>query len=436
MAPPRGRGCGRPRVERNPLPALEEVSMEQEPPLQTGPELPQHATPATEIAREVLIYLQNFFQQQVLQPQPQPQPQQQPPPPPPMFVPMPPLMARANDFVDQFRRLQPPRLNGKEGPLGTEEWIAGLERIFRHMTLTDEQKISCAQFQLMEDAAQWWESYERTQNAETRRALTWVDFKEAVMARYFPQVLRDQKEQEFITLKQGTSSVTEYERRFNRLSRYAPHLVGDDHRKTRRFEQGLRPEIAAIVVGLNITNYHEIFDRALKISISLNLEYKQALATVSVNRNWQPNFKKSYVPPPRGNNYNAPQPVPTCPTCKKWHFGQCRPRTITCYRCQQIGHRSNECNMPANANRQPMGNNQYHPQPVNSYQARPLPVPINRQIGQSGRGPPNQGQKGPGHINALLEDGEGSGEQMLLENQEQPEQHETLADFGFEEVGQ
>ncbi|KAL8494365.1 hypothetical protein ACS0TY_025252 [Phlomoides rotata] len=418
MAPPRGRvrGRGRPRVERNPLPALEEVSMEQEPPLQTEPELPQQATSATEIAREVLISLQNFFQQQV----PQPQPQQQP-----MFVP--PLKARTNDFVDQFRRLQPPRLNGKEGPLGTEEWIAGLERIFRHMTLTNEQKISCAQFQLMEDAAQWWESYERTLNTEDRHALTWVDFKEAVMARYFPQVLKDRKEHEFITLKQGTSSVTEYERRFNRLSRYAPHLIGDDYRKAKRFEQGLRPEIAGIVVGLNIASYHEIFDRALKISISMNFEYKQAPTTVPVNRNWQPNFKRNPIPPPRGNNYNAPRIVPFCNSCGKKHFGQCRQGTVTCYRCHQPGHRSNECNMPSNVNRQPMGNNQYRPQPVNNYQARQPPAPINRQIGPQGRGPPNQGQRGQGHVNALLENGEGNGEQLLLENQEQPEQHETLA---------
>ncbi|KAL8526678.1 hypothetical protein ACS0TY_015762 [Phlomoides rotata] len=436
MAPTRRsrRGHGRPRAERISLPAIEEVLMEQEPSPQTESELPQQATPTSEIVREVLISLQNFFQQQV--PQPQPQPQQQPPPPPSMFVPMPHLVARANDFVEQFRRLQPPRLNGKEGPLGTEEWIAGLERIFRHMTLTDVQKISCAQFQLMEDAAQWWESYERTLNAEDRHALTWVNFKEAVLARYFPQVLRGQKEQEFITLKQGTSSVTEYERRFNRLSRYAPHLVGDDSRKAKRFEQGLRPEIAGIVVGLNIASYHEIFDRALKISISMNLEYKQAPATIPVNRNWQPNFKRNHVPPPKRNNYNAPRIVPFCNTCKKKHFGQCRQGTVTCYCCHQPGHRSNECNMPLNANRQTVGNNQYHPQPVNKYQARQLTAPTNRQIRPPGRGPPNQGQRGPGHINALLGDGESSGEQLLLENQEQPGQHETLAGFGFEEAGQ
>ncbi|KAL8511697.1 hypothetical protein ACS0TY_018211 [Phlomoides rotata] len=64
MAPIRGRGRGRPRIERNPLPALEEISIEQEPPLQTEPELPQQATTATEIAREILISIQNYFQQQ------------------------------------------------------------------------------------------------------------------------------------------------------------------------------------------------------------------------------------------------------------------------------------------------------------------------------------------------------------------------------------
>lgn len=57
------------------------------------------------------------------------------------------------------------------------------------------------------------------------------------------EALQNQKEVEFVNFRQGNLSVIEYERQFNWLSRYAPHLVGIDERKARRFERGLRPEI-------------------------------------------------------------------------------------------------------------------------------------------------------------------------------------------------
>ncbi|KAL8554780.1 hypothetical protein ACS0TY_002828 [Phlomoides rotata] len=411
MAPPRG--CKR-RVNRDETPELQRDPMEQDPSQQAETEQAPRATPGADFAREILTSLQDFIRQQVHTP---------PPPPNP---PMPHVIVRVNDFVEQFRRLQPPRLNGKEGPLETEEWIAGLERIFRHLTLTDTQKISCAQFQLKEDAAQWWESYERTLDPEERQAFLWEDFKEAVMERYFPRVLRDQKEQEFVTLLQGTLSVTEYERKFNQLSRYAPHLVEDDVRKGRRFERGMRPEIRGILAGANLLSYREVFSRALNISIGLKLEHKQSPATVPINRNWQTTFKGNSIPPPNGNNYNASRHGQYCATCGKRHLGRCLLGTVTCYRCHRTGHKASDCHLPPNANHQQMGNNQYRPQPVSNYQTRQPPTATNRQGQLPVRGPPNQGHKGSGHVNAILEDGDGSGGPPYGD-QELPEQHETLA---------
>lgn len=37
---------------------------------------------------------------------------------------------RNNDMVEQFRRMGLPRLRGLEGPMGLEEWIREIERIF------------------------------------------------------------------------------------------------------------------------------------------------------------------------------------------------------------------------------------------------------------------------------------------------------------------
>jgi hypothetical protein len=47
------------------------------------------------------------------------------------------------------------------------------------------------------------------------------------------------KKKEFLSLKQGGMSVTEYRDRFIELSRYAPEEVADDPKKKERFMEGL-----------------------------------------------------------------------------------------------------------------------------------------------------------------------------------------------------
>lgn len=132
------------------------------------------------------------------------------------------------EVIEQFRKMGPPRLKGCEGPEVTEEWIRELEQIFQLMECTEEQKVSCATYQLAEEASYWWESHARTLTPEQRQAMTWKDFKDLIMNRYFPQSYKTQKETEFLHLKQGNMTVTDYERKFNKLSRYATYLVDTD----------------------------------------------------------------------------------------------------------------------------------------------------------------------------------------------------------------
>lgn len=82
------------------------------------------------------------------------------------------------------------------------------------------------------------------------------------MDKYFPQSLRDFKEGEFLQLKQGNMTLKEYERKFDQLSRYAPHLVDMEAKKTRRFEQGLNPDLSMILMSHRFTSYREMLERA------------------------------------------------------------------------------------------------------------------------------------------------------------------------------
>ncbi|GFZ12689.1 hypothetical protein Acr_23g0010740 [Actinidia rufa] len=68
----------------------------------------------------------------------------------------------------------------------------------------------------------------------------WPRFLEVFNEEYFPEMVRDQKVQEFLNLKQGNMIVVEYNAKFIELSRYAPHIVSTESHKARRFEAGLR----------------------------------------------------------------------------------------------------------------------------------------------------------------------------------------------------
>ncbi|XP_022866777.1 uncharacterized protein LOC111386549 [Olea europaea var. sylvestris] len=128
----------------------------------------------------------------------------------------------AVSVVEQFRRYKPSTFDGNSEPLVVEEWIRGLERIFRHIACTDAQKILCAEFMLIGAAGHWWESVSRTRTKEQQCSLTWEQFKDE--------------------LRQGNMSLTDYERQFEQLSRYAPHLVDTEVKKIRgsRMDYALR----------------------------------------------------------------------------------------------------------------------------------------------------------------------------------------------------
>ncbi|KAF3432571.1 hypothetical protein FNV43_RR27311 [Rhamnella rubrinervis] len=80
--------------------------------------------------------------------------------------------------------------------------------------------------------------------------LEWERFKELFLEKYFSLVKKNEKEAEFVKLTQGKLSLVEYERKFEELSCYTPHLIDTEDHKTWRFETGLRPELyKAIVCG-------------------------------------------------------------------------------------------------------------------------------------------------------------------------------------------
>lgn len=249
--------------------------------------------------------------------------------------------------INQFNSFTPPTFHGYEGPCAIEEWMSTLESIFEYMACTDAQKVSCAVFQLKEDARKWWNSYWRLQAEGEREALTWNNFKDIVMGQYFPRIYKQQMIREFIDLAQGEMTVTEYERKFNNMSRFAPHMVSTEDMKAQKFIDGLCPKIRHVLSGHTSMSYSEAVTRAGNVAASMELEKSQApIVEHSNKRKWSEPNDEDTSKKVRSEDTTRPQPLrdnPICPTCNKRHKGECMRGQNRCFRCHEEGHKISQC---------------------------------------------------------------------------------------------
>ena len=94
---------------------------------------------------------------------------------------------------------------------------------------------------------------------------TWFNFKRQFGEKYIPSHIRRQRAAEFQQLVQGSMTVLEYVTKLERLSRYAPELIGTVEKKVTKFLEGLNPNIEKDATG-NTTpaTFEEVVKRAYK----------------------------------------------------------------------------------------------------------------------------------------------------------------------------
>jgi hypothetical protein len=73
------------------------------------------------------------------------------------------------------------------------------------------------------------------------------------------------KKKEFLSLKQGNMSISEYHDKFIQLSRYAPDEVADDERKQGHFVEGFNGPLQYALVAHTFSSFQRLLDKALAI---------------------------------------------------------------------------------------------------------------------------------------------------------------------------
>ena len=111
--------------------------------------------------------------------------------------------------------------------------------------------------------------------------MTWAEFHELFMLKYFPTTTRHAKAQEFLELKQGAMTVIEYVARFTELARFADDYVSIDAAKVRRFENGLRLSIRGRILGLCLQD----IDSMVGTDMTIEREIEDARSTRDAGAN-------------------------------------------------------------------------------------------------------------------------------------------------------
>ncbi|XP_073031257.1 uncharacterized protein [Primulina eburnea] len=193
----------------------------------------------------------------------------------------------------------------------------------------DADRVRCATYMFRDDTSLWWEGAKQSTNLAT---LSWARFKEIFYEKYFTADVRWRLKREFMSLRQGGSTVAEFVRKFDRGCHFVPLTTRDVTEKFRHFMDGLRP------------------------TIRHNRKRQQHQNNSQANKKPYPRPPRPQGPPkpqgqvkkpgpPKPPQLGAPKPAegPPCKNCNRLHYGQCMWGTTKCFICKEEDHKATDC---------------------------------------------------------------------------------------------
>ena len=154
--------------------------------------------------------------------------------------------------LQRFIEHHPPTFTGGGDPVVADHWFRQVERILEVMKITsDITRIRLATFRVEGESQIWWDWVRVSRDLEM---MTWGEFRELFMDKFFPASARHAKAREFLGLKQGNMTMLEYVAKFTELARFGDDYVATDMAKVRKFEDGLKLSIRGKFVGFLLQN--------------------------------------------------------------------------------------------------------------------------------------------------------------------------------------
>ena len=183
--------------------------------------------------------------------------------------------------IERAQKLGAKHYDATGDPERAISWLDTNEEIFQIMGCTGEQMVSYSAFLLKDRAKDWWRAHQRAHP----EGVSWANFKTEFTDQFFPKSYKNTKIEEFFSLKQGNSSVPEYEKKFFELIRLVPFIAENEEQKINRFLAGLNPTVRTIVSSLVHTRYGQLVEVATRVEQSAQIALKSK-AQFSQKRSW------------------------------------------------------------------------------------------------------------------------------------------------------
>ena len=126
----------------------------------------------------------------------------------------------------------------------------------------DATRIMLATFRLEGESQIWWDWVKVSRDPEM---MTWREFRDLFMDKFFPAIAKHAKAREFLELKQGSMTVLEYVDKFTELARFGDDYMATEMAKVRKFEDGLKLSIQGKIMGLLLQDMDSLVSIAMAI---------------------------------------------------------------------------------------------------------------------------------------------------------------------------
>ncbi|XP_031111972.1 uncharacterized protein LOC116015944 [Ipomoea triloba] len=262
---------------------------------------------------------------------------------------------------------RPPFFTGKEDPLVLEDWIRTFDKMFEAVECPEERRVEIATFYFQQEADNWWSMMGPMYQQQGE--FQWTDLKARMRDHFYPEHVKSAKYEEFLHLRQGTTSVQDYYAKYLELARFAPALAPDEPSRARKFVNGLNFETQKAVCVFECQTLGEAYNRAAKHyrvqQMQKEVREKGKRKFEGSSRGGEKNskmsqgeairdYQRSGIPRPRRDFPTQSTGMTSrgwmkerhfyCKRCGKDHPGvDCIGMPVECFNCGKKGHRSFEC---------------------------------------------------------------------------------------------
>ncbi|KAL7607900.1 uncharacterized protein LOC111912373 [Lactuca sativa] len=233
-----------------------------------------------------------------------------------------------------FLSCKPPEFKGSGDPVISMRWLKEMENVFKTSKCSEGDKVMYAVTMLKDEALYWWDMVSGMLGEGIVGQLTWGQFIAKFKEDFISESALDQIEEEFLTLKQGESSVVDYTYKFMEKARFVEHQIPTEKKKIKRYVWGLRANIREFVSNRDLATFRQVVEAAKEREKELNFQKHEMSSVVKRKRDDRTYESSKKLQIEGGSRKSDKQrDAKWCEKYNRKHIRECTPEVVECCRC-------------------------------------------------------------------------------------------------------